>query len=208
MFEVCYSMARPFRAGRLYGCAATDGDRSSTLVASTTDSERTTDPETITNAYGCYYLTRLAEVVRVAESTYIASTVVTGLFLLVVWLLVGRVEDWRRYALETDGRRLPRRQDDEATESATTWVATFLVVALAVGGGAVLLVSDAELLPGSEWVALGAAFTTLVGGFLLWGVYDAVRFRGFGNAFAVLASAWAAGLLLVAAIALKLVVGG
>ena len=143
-----------------------------------------------------------------AESTYIASTVVTGLFLLAVWVLVGRVENRRRYALETDGKRLPRRRNDAATESATTWVAAFLLVALAVGGGAVLLVSDAGLLPGSEWVALGSAFAALVGGFLLWGVYDAVRFRGFGNAFAVLASAWMAGLLLVAAVALKLVVGG
>lgn len=143
-----------------------------------------------------------------AESTYIASTVVTGLLLLVVWTFVGRIEDWRRYASVPDENRPVRRSDAETTERTTVWVAAFLVIVLSVGGGAVLLVSDPEILAGSKLIALGGALAALVGGYLLWGVYDAVRFRGFGNAFAVLASAWAAGLLLVAAVALKLVTGG
>lgn len=138
-----------------------------------------------------------------AESTYLASALATGVLLLGVWALVSRLENWRSY----DAAPGRRDRETESGDAATSWIVGFVAVTLAVGGLAVLVVSDASLAAalGGGWVALVAAFGVLLGGFLLWGAYNSVRHRGYHSAQAALMSAWVFGSLVVAAIAVKLV---
>ncbi|USZ69836.1 hypothetical protein NGM10_15635 (plasmid) [Halorussus salilacus] len=142
-----------------------------------------------------------------AETAYIASALATGVLLVGVFLLVSRAEDWRGVDLPSDG---PRGRTAQLADSPAAWTAGFLALAFAVGGGAVVLVSDASLAAGigDSWVALVAAFAVMLGAYLLWGTYNSARVRGLHSAQAVLVSAWLFGLLFVAAVALDLVTAG
>jgi hypothetical protein len=141
-----------------------------------------------------------------AETAYLTSSLLTGALLLAVWVLVLRMENWRYYEPSNDGRENSRA---DAGDSIGAWVAGFLGLALVVGGGAVLLVSDASLAAAvGSWVALVALFGVLLGAYLLWGTYSSARFRGLPSAHAALVSAWLFGILSVAVIAIKLVVSG
>ena len=139
-----------------------------------------------------------------AESTYIASALVTGCLLLGVLLLASRLEDWREYDLA-----LPetRSRTAELADSPAAWTAVFLLAALVAGGGAVLLVSDIPFMAalGGSWVPIVAVFGVLLGAYLLWGTYSSARFRGLHSAQAALLSAWLLGVLFVAAVAGKLI---
>ncbi|MFC4553154.1 MULTISPECIES: hypothetical protein [Halorussus] len=146
------------------------------------------------------------EVIRVAVSTYLASTLVTGLLLIAVWLFVGRIEDWRRDAADVTAPRT--EHPARLTESPAVWTAGFLFLVVAVGGGAVALISGVVSVSASSWVVVAGALGALLVCYLVWGVRGTVRYRGYGNAFATLAAAWTAGLLLVTAVAISLVMGG
>ena len=141
-----------------------------------------------------------------AESTYIASALVTGGLLLGVILLASRLEDWREYDFA-----VPKGRSRTAAmaDSPAAWTAIFLIVALVAGGGAVLLVSDFAFMAalGGSWVPLVGVFGVLLGAYLLWGTYSSARFRGLHSAQAALLSAWLFGVLFVAAVAGKLIVG-
>lgn len=141
-----------------------------------------------------------------AESTYIASALVTGGLLLGVLLLASRLEDWRQYDLA-----LPetRSRTAELADSPAVWTAGFLLMALVAGGGAVLLVSDLPFVAAlaASWIPLVAVFGVLLMAYLLWGTYSSARFRGLHSAQAALLSAWLFGALFVAAVAGKLVMG-
>lgn len=141
-----------------------------------------------------------------AESAYIASALVTGGLLLGVLLLVSRLENWRQYDLAVPETR---SRTADIADSPAAWTAGFLLLALVAGGGAVLLVSDAPLLAalGGSWVPLVGVFGALLGAYLLWGTYSSARFRGLHSAQAALLSAWLFGMLFVAAVAGKLVMG-
>lgn len=144
-----------------------------------------------------------------AETAYLASTLVTGLILLSVWAFVARMENWRRYHSPPTGPdREPGRGADSA-ESVGVWIAGFLLLVAVAGGGAVLLVSEAALTGAlGTWVGLAAVFGVLLGGFLLWGTYSSARHHGLPSAHAALLSAWVFGSLFVAGIAVNLVVAG
>lgn len=158
------------------------------------------------NVYACYCLTYVLEVIPVAVSTYLTSTLVTGLLLIAVWFFVGRVEDWRRRDADVTA---PRSEPAaRLTESPAVWTAGFLLLVVVVGGGAVALVSGTVSVSASSWVVVAGAFGALLACYLVWGVRGTVRYRGYGNAFATLAAAWTAGLLLVTAVAISLVMGG
>lgn len=141
-----------------------------------------------------------------AEIGYLTSALVTGGLLLAVWTLIARMENWRSYdpapTVSTGGA-------GDWLNSPTVWTAGFFLLALVVGGGAVLLVSDASLLGSvSSWVALAAMFGVLLVGFALWGTYSSVRHRGHHSALAVMVSAWLFGALFVTAITVKLLLAG
>lgn len=141
-----------------------------------------------------------------AESTYIASALVTGGLLLGVLLLTSRLEDWREYDFAVPDTR---SRTAALADSPAAWTAIFLVTALVAGGGAVLLVSDIAFMAalGGSWVPLVGVFGVLLGAYLLWGTYSSARFRGLHSAQAALLSAWLFGVLFVAAVAGKLIAG-
>ncbi|NEU58049.1 hypothetical protein [Halorussus sp. MSC15.2] len=143
-----------------------------------------------------------------AETAYLASAAVTGIAVLAVWAFVTRMEDWRHYdAANAEGAHTSRSPD--ATDSVGTWAAAFFALVLVAGGGAVLLVSDVGVASAvGDWVAVGSVLGVSLLGFLLWGTYSSARFRGLRSAQAALLSAWLFGSLFVAAVAVKLVLGG
>jgi len=129
-----------------------------------------------------------------------------ALFLLAVFGAVGGRE-WKAYTptLRPEGSLLSTVANDESL-----WVLVFVVVALALGGGATLFVAgdsfSASLVTTGGLVvavALGLAFLF----YLFYGTYAAAKSRGFQRAAAVMAGSWILGLLVVGAIAVKLLLG-
>lgn len=141
-----------------------------------------------------------------AELGYLASALVTGAFLVAVWTLVARMENWRSYD--------PRAGESthgtsDRLNSTAAWTAGFFVLVLVMGGSAVLLVSDAALAASvGSWTTLAAMFGVLLVGFVLWGTYSSARHHGYHSARAVLLSAWVFGALFVGAITVKLLLAG
>ena len=141
-----------------------------------------------------------------AELGYLVSALVTGAFLVAVWTLLGRMENWRSYDPSAGESQ---RGAPDWLNSPAAWTAGFFLLALVVGGGAVLLVSDAGLAASvGSWTALAAMFAALLVGFVLWGTYSSARHHGYHSARAVLLSAWVFGSLFVGAIAVKLMLAG
>ncbi|WP_115865037.1 hypothetical protein [Halorussus litoreus] len=140
------------------------------------------------------------------ETGYLASALVTGALLLAVWALASRLENWRTYepAPAAGGRG-----ESGGLGSPATWSAGFVLMVAVVGGGAVLLVSDASLAAGiGGWTTVAGAFGALLLGFALWGTYSSARSRGVHSAQAALLSAWLFGSLFVLVVAVKLLVSG
>jgi hypothetical protein len=141
-----------------------------------------------------------------ASSIYLASMVLMALFLLaIVGAVVGR--DWKAYTptLRPEGSLVSTVANDESL-----WVLVFVVVALALGGGATLAVSgdsfSASLVTGGL-VVVGVALALAFLFYLFYGTYAAAKARGFQRAAAVMAGGWIIGLLLITAIAVKLIAG-
>ena len=141
-----------------------------------------------------------------ASTIYLVSMAFMVLFLLaIVGAIVGR--DWKAYTptLRPEGSSL-----SEAAGNESLWVLLFVVVALAIGGGATLYVSgdsySASLVStGGIIVAVALALAFLF--YLFYGTYAAAKSRGFQKAAAVMAGSWIIGLLLVVAITLNLLLG-
>lgn len=135
----------------------------------------------------------------------LASAVVMGLFLIAVAVLV-RSRGWYAYTPSVTaggetGVTVGRTVDDPVW-----WTAGFLLLVAVFGGGAVALVSGA-LSPATATLLLGGAGGAVLVLFFLAGVYHAVRSRGGARARAVMVAAWVVGLVLVAAVSAKLVMG-
>ena len=141
-----------------------------------------------------------------ALPVYLTSLVLMVLFLFaIVVAIVGR--DWKAYTptLTSGGSPL-----SAAAENESVWVLVFVVVALALGGGATLVASgdtySASLVTAGGivvGVALGLAFLF----YLFYGTYAAAKARGMRRAAAVMAGSWILGLLVVVGIAVKLLTG-
>jgi hypothetical protein len=141
-----------------------------------------------------------------AESAYLASAFVTGALLLVVWVLVSRMENWRSYELST---RTLAPEGGSLADSPAAWTAGFFLMVLVAGGGALLVVSDVELAASlGGWTVIAGVFGVLLLGYLVYGTYDSARNRGLHSSQAALLSAWLIGSLIVVAIAAKLLFTG
>ena len=139
-----------------------------------------------------------------AEIPDVASTVLMGLLLVAVAVAVAYGREWRTYS--------PFGGDDDAfttiskaTASPTTWIVSFLLLVLGFGGTTLLYVTSSGTTQELALVALGALIGIALAFFLFMGVYRSVRGHGRSTAEAVGAGAWALGLLLVVAIAAKLI---
>lgn len=139
-----------------------------------------------------------------ASTIYLVSAALMALLLVaVVAAVVGR--NWKGYT--------PRLGGDQSVWSAlagseNVWTLTFIVVALALGGGATLFVSGDDF--SASLVTLGGAVVGIALGlaflfYLFYGTYAAAKARGFQRAAAVLAGSWVLGLLIVAVITAQLV---
>lgn len=141
-----------------------------------------------------------------ASSIYLASMVLMALFLLaIVGAVVGR--DWKAYTptLEPEGSLVSTVANDESL-----WVLIFVVVALALGGGATLAVSGESFsasLVTAGLAVVGIALALAFLFYLFYGTYAAAKARGFQRAAAVMAGGWILGLLFVTAIVVKLLTG-
>lgn len=139
-----------------------------------------------------------------AELSYLVSTALMGLFLVAVVAFV-RFSERREYVRShesPDGPGVASRLQN----SIGAWIAAFLLLALGVGGGAVLFVSG-DLPAGvarAGGVLLGVVLAASLAAYLGWGGYYIARGRGLGNAQAAAVGAWLLGLLFVAAIAVQL----
>ena len=138
-----------------------------------------------------------------ASSIYLASMVLMALFLLaIVGAVVGR--DWKAYTptIRSEGSPLSTIANDESL-----WVLVFVVVAIALGGGATLAVSGESFSASLVTAGLAVVAVALALAFLFslfYGTYAAAKARGFERAAAVMAGSWILGLLLVVAITARL----
>lgn len=141
-----------------------------------------------------------------AELSYLVSTALMGLFLVAVVAFV-RISERREYVRSSEVSSAPDLAS-RLQNSVGVWIAVFLLLTFAVGGGAVLYVRGD--LPAGAAQAGGAALAAVLAVSLVayfgWGGYYIARSRGLGNAQAVAAGAWLLGMLFVAVIAVQLVV--
>jgi len=138
------------------------------------------------------------------STIYLVSAALMALLLVaVVAAVVGR--NWKAYT--------PKLGSDQSVWSAlagseSVWTLAFVVVALALGGGATLFVSgdtySASLVSaGGAVVAIALALAFLF--YLFYGTYAAAKARGFQRAAAVMAGSWVLALLVVGVITVQLV---
>jgi hypothetical protein len=144
--------------------------------------------------------------------TYVASTLLMGLFLASVAVALARLGDRRVAPLPAGGAAgasssgygtlgaLARRQ--------SVWVVAFLLFATGVVAGVVLYLQGDAAAAGDAGFGLAAAAALALVGFLASGTYLTVRSRGRSTAEAIAVGLWALGLLLIAVVALNLVVLG
>lgn len=148
-------------------------------------------------------------------TTILISTVLTVLLLAAVVAAVMQMNSQQGPPMGT------RRPDAIVRESGavdrarrlagspTVWTLGFLLLAVGLGGVAVLVVSGAGLPAGGGEALVGvlAGVTGIaIAAYLFWGAYSAVRFRGLGSAQAVGAGLWLLGLAFLVVVAVRLIV--
>lgn len=139
--------------------------------------------------------------------SYIASTILMGLFLVAVVALV-RVSERREYegpSSERDGGLATW-----LTESPMAWILGFFLLVFVTGGASVLYVGG--MLPSEATTqlaggALAAVVALVLVGYFVWGAYTMARSHGYQRSGAVAVGAWMVGLLFVVAIAAQLLMG-
>lgn len=138
------------------------------------------------------------------DPVYTTSAAVTTLFVLAVVVWAARSRSRNGY--DPIGKTTALRLRETAREPAV-WMASFLLLAFAFGGGAVLYVSDVTV-PGRGLLAPGLLTTgvAVFAGAMFVGVYQSARSRGGSAAQGVAEGSFLVGLLVVVAIAAKLVV--
>lgn len=147
---------------------------------------------------------------------FIVSSVVMGLFLVGVAAALTRGRRWRRYApIPGAGAFVGRPAESNVVArvagSPAAWMAAFFLLALAFGGGAVLFASGATVSASTQQlvgVALAAVSFVVVAFFYLHGLYRSAKGWGLPTSGAVAVSAWGLGVLVVAAVAVKLLIAG
>lgn len=149
-----------------------------------------------------------------AELTYIASGLLTGLFLVGLVVALARARQWKSYTQAVSG---PGRGESalamfsEMARTPLAWTVAFLLLVFGAGAGAIAFVTGPSLPPvvsQGAGVGIAAVSLSLLGVYLFWGVYHSARYRGLKSAQAAAVGLWLFGILLVAAIVLQLVTAG
>lgn len=146
----------------------------------------------------------------------IVSTVVMGLLVVGVAASLARGRSWRRRAtMSTAGAFTGGSRESSivtrAAESPAAWMAGFVLLAAALGGGALLFASGAELPTGSQQavgLALAGVAALVVGFFFLHGLYRSAKGWGLPTSGAVAVSALGFGVVIVTVVAVRLLLAG
>jgi hypothetical protein len=146
-------------------------------------------------------------------SLTLLSTALMGLLVAATFLAVARIGT-RRTAPEADGSAdryaAAVGAVRDVIQTPVVWSVAFIVIAVGVGGVALLAVGDFGLPEGLSGSLLGVAYAAvalLVTSFVFLGAYFGARGRGLGNAHGVAAGSFAAGLVFLVLIAVQLLVG-
>jgi len=137
--------------------------------------------------------------------TAFLSTLAMGLFLVVVFVTVSLAGQRREF----DRPSLTREESPLSVLAGPVgWMAGFLIAALVLGVGAVVVVSDGGFIPGVggelQPLVLGG-LSAVLGGYVLLGTYYAALARGAPSALAAGLSAGVFGFVVLGVITLRLV---
>lgn len=149
--------------------------------------------------------------IPMAPLTYIASAVLTGLVVVGLVAALARSREWRS-AAPTPGA--VRTGDTSAVTTLTEtvrsplgWTVAFLGLVLVIGGGVLAFLTGA--IPAGVGQALGVMLVlvaaTVMCGYLFWGVYHSVRYRGIESAQATGVGLWVVGMVLLVVVVAQLV---
>lgn len=139
-----------------------------------------------------------------AELIYLASALVTTVVLAAVVVAAVRFGNWQSYVVGRGGTAVDRLGG--LADSPAAWMATFVALVLGFGGATVLFVSgtvDAATIG----IALVVGTVVVLGGYVFVGFYTAARSRGRPAAQGVAEAVVMLGVIVVFAIAAKLVAG-
>lgn len=146
-------------------------------------------------------------------SLNLLSTAVMGLLVVATFVAVAGVGR-RRLPPSTDGSTdrydAITRTLAELVRKPVVWSVAFVVLALGLGGIAVLAVGNfplPESVAGSLLSVVYAGVGLLLTGFVFLGAYFGARDRGLGNAQGIAAGSFAAGLVFLVLIAIQLLIG-
>ena len=139
-----------------------------------------------------------------ANPSYLVSTFLMGVILLVVGGAVVRSREWR-----TPSERVyyPARREAVAERTGPLGLAVAIAILVVAFGGAVLVAGTGPAGGVNAGLAFIAALVVLLGGFLVWGGYFLARSRGLGYAPAVGVGAWILGLLVLVVVVVTLMTG-
>lgn len=133
-----------------------------------------------------------------------ASTLITGLVLLIILVGVSRARNWEH------DEPLFKREESLTTVlySPATWTIAFLFIALIFTGGAIAYIGGLPVGIETELIgfALMGLFGVIVLGFLFVGIYTTARNRGLSSAPAVGVSSATLGILVLAVILVRLII--
>lgn len=143
-------------------------------------------------------------------SGYLLSGILTGLFLLATVLVLTRNRNWRHYSPAGGGPSAGETMERLAG-SPTTWIAGFVLLALGLGLGALVVVGAIpvpEGVQGAATVAMAVVVLAVLAAYVFLGVYHSIRYRGLYRSQAAAAGIWIVATLAVAGIAVMLLTAG
>lgn len=137
---------------------------------------------------------------------YIASTVVMGALLVLVFLFT---EGRERRASPAAADRDSESSVLALANSPSGWFAAFIGFGVVLAGATAVYVGAFGLTSsGGAGLALGIVFALLFAGYALLGTYSSARASGFGRSQAAAMGVWAVGLLILVAVAVRLLTTG
>lgn len=143
-------------------------------------------------------------------SAYLLSGVLTGLFLVGTVLVLSRNRKWRHYSpaggVSDSGETIER-----VAEAPATWAVGFVLLAVGLGLGTLVVVGGLSVPAGVQGVAslvMAAVVLSVLAAYTFLGVYHAIRYRGLYRSQAVAAGVWVIATLMVGGIAVMLLTAG
>lgn len=146
---------------------------------------------------------------------YLPSTLLMGLFLLTILVVFVRITSSERTAtpqsttLPATKRRRETQSTADSTAVPTSWVVGFLFLILAVAGGTVLFVGGISV-PSVGATSAGMLLAVLIGGllcgYLVSGLYIALRGHGRASAEATAVSIWMLGMAALGLIVIRILI--